>query len=298
MKTAVYATQAERCDHYPDGETWAPGASGDQHRRTGAGRGVGQRLCWRALLREPPRPLVECGPVLGDGDTQDLTSRLGALMRNACRPLTTLVLLMSFWSGVGDTRALAGRDSWSHCGLDWLVAPDIHRHREALLAEFGIEPLSSFVIVLVIPETGPEWALRLGLTAEGNWTLSHFVAGSSRRAESQEDRPQGADKVPGSERAMREEPEALAVWGAFRREMLRLQVQENQGIWLRGTRVEVYVTLVGAPMVCAEQVVPADGLPEGPLGDLIRGMLEYAHGEEEAKEKLAHRLVELAQRVP
>jgi hypothetical protein len=34
-------------------------------------------------------------------------------------------------------------------------------------------------------------------------------------------------------------------------------------------------------MVCAEHVVPVDALPEGPLGDLMRGMLEFVHGEEQ-----------------
>jgi RHS repeat-associated protein len=35
VKTAVNGTEAERWDHYPYGETWVPGAPGDQHRYTG-----------------------------------------------------------------------------------------------------------------------------------------------------------------------------------------------------------------------------------------------------------------------
>jgi YD repeat-containing protein len=35
VKTAVNGTEAERWDHYPYGETWVPGGSGDQHRYTG-----------------------------------------------------------------------------------------------------------------------------------------------------------------------------------------------------------------------------------------------------------------------
>jgi RHS repeat-associated protein len=35
VKTAVNGTESERWDHYPYGETWVPGAPGDQHRYTG-----------------------------------------------------------------------------------------------------------------------------------------------------------------------------------------------------------------------------------------------------------------------
>ncbi len=35
VKTAVNGTEAERWDYHPYGETWVPGAPGDQHRYTG-----------------------------------------------------------------------------------------------------------------------------------------------------------------------------------------------------------------------------------------------------------------------
>jgi hypothetical protein len=96
----------------------------------------------------------------------------------SCRPVVAVVFLICWWTGVGESRAHAANDPWSHCGVDWLVAPDIHRNRQTLLDELGVDPVSSFVIILVIPDTQPEWVLRLGLTAEGYWTLSHAAIGS------------------------------------------------------------------------------------------------------------------------
>jgi hypothetical protein len=174
-------------------------------------------------------------------------------------------------------------------------------YRKSLFKVFGIEPLNSFVVALVIPHEKPEWALVLRLTDEGYWTLSHVEADSNlwwaARRDPSESSVSG-QSIRRSERAIRESPEAVAVWEAFRREMLRLRFRENLGFPLHSTQVELYVTLVGAPMVCAEQVVPVGALPEGPLGDLMRGMLEYVHGEEQDREELARRLIELAERVP
>jgi RHS repeat-associated protein len=64
VKTAVNGTEAERWDHYPYGETWVPGGSGDQHRYTGhlrdaesgndyAGARYYSNICGRWLSVDP-----------------------------------------------------------------------------------------------------------------------------------------------------------------------------------------------------------------------------------------------------
>lgn len=220
------------------------------------------------------------------------------------RNVLLLVLGLACWFLCTWVANAGGQDSeasWRPCGVQWLGNEERLNYRKALFEVFGIEPANSFVIVLVVPHEEPEWALTLGLTDEGYWTLSQMEAVSNlwwagRRSPSES--TVAGQGVRRSGRRIRERPEAFAVWEAFRREMLRVRFEENLGLALHLTQVELYVSLVGAPRACAEREVPGGLLPEGPLGKLLHGMLRYIHGDEAKREELAAAIMELAERVP
>jgi RHS repeat-associated protein len=74
VKTAVNGTEAERWDYYPYGETWVPGAPGDQHRYTGHLRDAesGNDFAGARYYSSARGRWLAVDPVPGDRDPQDL----------------------------------------------------------------------------------------------------------------------------------------------------------------------------------------------------------------------------------
>jgi RHS repeat-associated protein len=74
VKTAVDGTEVERWDHYPYGETWVPGAPGDQHRYTGHLRDAesGNDYAGARYYSNIRGRWLSVDPERGDRDPQDL----------------------------------------------------------------------------------------------------------------------------------------------------------------------------------------------------------------------------------
>jgi RHS repeat-associated protein len=84
VKTAVNGTDAERWDHYPYGETWVPGAPGDQHRYTGHLRDAesGNDFAGARYYSNIRGRWLSVDPVLGDLANPQRLNRYGYVLND------------------------------------------------------------------------------------------------------------------------------------------------------------------------------------------------------------------------